>query len=244
MTQSPPLSASLQLIETILEEKATALAAGNCRLTLTASLTREMCSLLYNCNRIASQSRFHALVGNVRAVRVNSETDGSHIPQQVYLSPFRNLTYLEVRNVDVCGLVHLSKLRAQLKQLVLVSCVGSLDDVLARCGGDKCVDNFLWSELHSLHVTSCDCLELDSGLRLTPWLKTLDLSFNSLSDYNIRSLSTLFSVTKITLNFNRLLHVPSLAPSARASLKILHLRQNQLETLKGELSNRRTIFKM
>jgi Leucine-rich repeat (LRR) protein len=227
------ISQSLLYIQTILEEKGEALAAGSCRLTLTPGLTQEICSALYSSNRTPDNVHLHDLVSNIRAIRINPEACNSSISQTVYLSPFHNLTYLEVRYIDIYSLIHLSKLRSQLKHLVLYSCVHSLDDVLLRCGGDKCVDSFLWSELHSLHVNNCDCLEIDNGLQLAPWLKTLDLSFNSLSDYGIQSLDALFSINHLSLNFNRLLKVPTLAPSARSSLKILHLRQNQLENLKG-----------
>ena len=157
----------------------------------------------------------------------------SSVNPTVYLSPFHNLSYLEVRNIDIDHLVHLSKLRGQLRTLVIHSFVKSLDDVLLRCGGDKSVDSFLWSELHSLHITGCDSLELNTGLQFAPWLKTLDLSSDCLTDYSIRSLDTLFSINQLTLNFNHLLKVPALAVSAKSSLRILHLRQNHLESLTG-----------
>lgn len=162
--------------------------------------------------------------------------------------------HLEVRNVPISSLSGLSKLRSQLKSLVLYggSCLENLDEALVQCGGDKSQDSFLWSELQSLHATSFPSLDLGSGLHLAPWLKTLDLrfffflklvkqilikfyyySFNGLSENSIASLSTLLTLHSLSLNFNQLVKVPSLAPSARSSLKILHLRQNQLDSLRG-----------
>ena len=153
------------------------------------------------------------------------------------LSPFHHLTHLEIvgPEVDIAKLIHLSKLRSSLKHLVLSSClIDSLDRLLVECGGDECLDSFLWSELHSLHVTGCPSLDLGTGLQLAPWLKTLDLSFDSLDDNAIiHSLPTLLTLHHLTLNFNHLQKIPSLAPSARSSLKVLHLRQNQLESLRG-----------
>ena len=146
-------------------------------------------------------------------------------------------THLEVRGVFVSSLTHLSKLRSQLKSLVLDGqCLesGCLDEALVGCGGDRCQDSFLWSELHSLHVTSSQTpLDLGSGLQLAPWLKTLDLSSSGLVDNDILSLTTLLTLHSLQLDFNRLQKVPVLAPSARSSLKVLHLRQNQLESLRG-----------
>ena len=137
--------------------------------------------------------------------------------------------------MDIAKLIHLSKLRSSLKHLVLSSClIDSLDRLLVECGGDECLDSFLWSELHSLHVTGCPSLDLGTGLQLAPWLKTLDLSFDYLDDNAIiHSLPTLLTLHHLTLNFNHLQKIPSLAPSARSSLKVLHLRQNQLESLRG-----------
>ena len=141
--------------------------------------------------------------------------------------------------LDISKLIHLSKLRSSLKHLVLSGCLlDSLDRVLVQCGGDHCLDSFLWSELHSLHVTGCPSLDLGTGLQLAPWLKTLDLSFNSLDDNAIlQSLSMLLTLHHLTLNFNHLQKIPFLAPSAQSSLKVLHLRQNQLESLKGKFTS-------
>ena len=58
-------------------------------------------------------------------------------------------------------------------------------------------------------------------------------SFNELTDNSIQSLSTLLTLHSLTLDFNSLQRIPVLAPSARTTLKVLRLRQNQLDSLRG-----------
>lgn len=58
-------------------------------------------------------------------------------------------------------------------------------------------------------------------------------SFNELTDNSTQSLSTLMTLHSLTLDFNSLQRIPVLAPSARTTLKVLKLRQNQLDSLRG-----------
>ena len=227
-------SQMLNYIISLLDEKRDSFNSGSCRLTLTASLTQELQSAVnYPLSPNPRDRDVSSLLSNVKSLRISSKSDDGLVD----LSPFPNLTHLEIVNVPSGNLNHLSKLRSQLNHLVLLSCVQSLGEILIECGGDGCVDSFLWSELHTLVVTGCveHPLELGSGLQVIPWLKTLNLSSNLLTDNSLVSLTTLLTLKQLVLNFNRLCHVPSLAPSARSSLKVLHLRHNQLDSLKGML---------
>jgi len=222
----------LSYILSILDEKRDSFHSGSCRLTLTASLTQEIQSAInYPLSPNPRDQNVSSLLSNVKSLRISSKNDNSPVD----LSPFPNVTHLEIVSVPAANLNHLSKLRSQLNQLVLLSSAQSLNEILIECGGDGCVDSFLWSELNTLVATGCvdHPLELGSGLQVIPWLKTLNLSSNLLTDNSLVSLTTLLTLNQLVLNFNHLCHVPSLAPSARSSLKVLHLRHNQLESLKG-----------
>lgn len=69
-----------------------------------------------------------------------------------------------------------------------------------------------------------------------------DFRFNCLDDNGIESLSSLLTIHKLILNFNYILRIPLLAPSARTTLKVLHLRQNQLETVRGKKKHAKCCF--
>lgn len=147
---------TLQEILMVLESKRENLKAGRSRLTLSGSHIQELCSKIYKSKSNTTESPpLSDLLLCVKALRIVPET-GRHSPdpnQVINLSPFHNLTYLEVNTVTVSQLTNLSKLRSQLNHLVLYACVDSLNTVLLECGGDKCLDSFLWSELQSLYVT-------------------------------------------------------------------------------------------
>lgn len=144
----------LQEILVLLKSKRDNLNAGRSRLTLSGSHIQELCSKIYTSKPSTPESLSDLLLC-VKALRIVPES-GRHSPdpnQVINLSPFHNLTQLEVRTVNVSQLTNLSKLRSQLNHLVLYACVDSLNTILLECGGDKCLDSFLWSELQSLYVT-------------------------------------------------------------------------------------------
>ena len=147
----------LKEILSLLHEKRESLAACRSRLSLTSRQIQDICSALYSssCHSQTESSSLLNLLANVRAIKIVSEPASSSLPlsETINLSPFHQLTHLEVRNVAMSHVIHLSQLRSQLHHLVLYACLDSLDEVLQECGGDKCTDSFLWSELNSLHVT-------------------------------------------------------------------------------------------
>lgn len=147
----------LQEIILLLHNKRESLAACRSRLSLTSRQIQDICSSLYSssCHSQTESSSLLNLLGNVRAIKIVPDPASLSLPlnEIVNLSPFHQLTHLEVRNVAMSRVIHLSQLRSQLRHLVLYACLDSLDEVLQECGGDKCTDSFLWSELASLHVT-------------------------------------------------------------------------------------------
>ena len=120
----------LKEILSLLHEKRESLAACRSRLSLTSRQIQDICSALYSssCHSQTESSSLLNLQANVTAIKIVSE-----------------------RNVAMSHVIHLSQLRSH--HLVLYACLDSLDEVLQECGGDKCTDSFLWSELNSLHVT-------------------------------------------------------------------------------------------
>lgn len=147
----------LEEIVSLLEDKRESLAACRSRLSLTTRQIQDICTALYSSSlhSTSDSSSLHNLLDNVKAIKItpNSANLVSSPSEIVNLSPFHQLTYLDIRSIDISHVIHLSQLRSQLHHLVLSACVDSLNEVLQECGGDKCTDSFLWSELHSLHVT-------------------------------------------------------------------------------------------
>ena len=148
----------LQDIIFLLHNKRESLAACRSRLSLTSRQIQDICSALYSSSlhlQHAESSSLHNLLSYVKAIKIVPEPASSPLllNETINLSPFHQLTHLEVRNVPILHIIHLSQLRSQLHHLVLYACLDSLDEALQGCGGDKCSDTFLWSELHSLHVT-------------------------------------------------------------------------------------------
>lgn len=152
--RSKSTSICLQEIVTLLKEKCESLASCRTRLSLTCNEVQEICCSLYSSS--LQSSTLIRLLANVKAIRILPEFTPSVnvLESTINLSPFHELTHLEVRNVTILRVIHLSQLRSQLVHLALHGgCVNILDEVLLQCGGDQCTDSFLWSELHSLHIT-------------------------------------------------------------------------------------------
>lgn len=143
----------LQDIILLLQDKGESLAACRSRLSLTCKEIEDICCFLYSSSLLSDS--VISLLDNVKAIRILPEPASSSASEStpINLSPFHKLTHLELRNVSISRVINLSQLRSQIVQLVLHVCTDTLDQVLRECGGDKCTDSFLWSELHSLHIT-------------------------------------------------------------------------------------------
>lgn len=121
------------------------------------------------------------------------------------ISKFKNLRNLEVQKLNTNTLLGIQKLRCQLKRITFTHSVNSIAEILDKCAADN-TNRFTWSELKQASFTQNKLVEIDDSFECTPWLHTLDLSHNELTDVSL--LSCLPNLKHLNLSYNKLESVP------------------------------------
>jgi hypothetical protein len=114
-------------------------------------------------------------------------------------------------------------LRSQLQKLVCEKTLNTLNDILNNCGADKSQAS-CWSELKEASFISNGILELDQSLECAPWLHTLDLSHNEIT--NIEAVSCLGNLKTLNVSYNKLEAVPQFKGQICSRLQVIKLRGN------------------
>ncbi|CAH1775432.1 unnamed protein product [Owenia fusiformis] len=153
------------------------------------------------------------------------------IQGKVDVTPFRSLHALEIKKSPIHLIVGLQKLRQTLKEVACSRCLHNLQELFESCAGDMS-SPMTWPELMSARLSYNSIHSLDGSLRLLPSLRMLDLSHNNI--ITVESyLQYLTELEHINLAFNSLEVMPTLAFSARAKMKSVVLRNNNLDNLDG-----------
>ncbi|XP_044762418.1 serine/threonine-protein kinase 11-interacting protein [Coccinella septempunctata] len=155
------------------------------------------------------------------------------IDSTVDISEFRNLQILELHKVDVSKIAGLNSQRLHLQQLICSRDLDSLRGLLEYCGGDYC-SKYIWTELKNLVLSYNKLTALDDSLECVPWLSSLDLSHNELT--NVDEIGCLNNLKYLNLSFNKLQKVPKFSGQICNRLQILNLGNNFLEDI-SQLKN-------
>ncbi|XP_063906949.1 serine/threonine-protein kinase 11-interacting protein [Zophobas morio] len=146
------------------------------------------------------------------------------------LTKFKNVLSIEFCKVDVNCVRGLQALRPQLRKIVCQKTCNCLADVLSNCGGDQS-HAYCWNELKEASFINNGIVEVDQSLECAPWLHTLDLSHNEIT--NIEALSCLHNLKYLNLSYNKLEGVPPLKGQICSRLQNLILKNNFIEDLAG-----------
>ncbi|EEZ97501.1 serine/threonine-protein kinase 11-interacting protein [Tribolium castaneum] len=149
---------------------------------------------------------------------------------EIDITKFRKLISLELSKVDVNTVKGLQLLRSQLQKLSCHKTQNNLSDILINCGGDKS-RALCWNELKEAACTGNNIVELDLSLECAPWLHTLDLSHNEIT--NFEALSCLVNLKYLNLSYNRLEGVSVLRGQVCNRLQNLILKNNFIEDIAG-----------
>ncbi|XP_041372352.1 serine/threonine-protein kinase 11-interacting protein-like [Gigantopelta aegis] len=149
----------------------------------------------------------------------------------IHIHRFGALRVLEMKKVPVHLVEGLQKLRGQLCSVTVSRSLQHLQDFFELCGGDMS-SPMSWPELKSVYLSFNGIEMLDGSLRLLPLLQVLDLSHNNLQTTE-NYLEYLTELQRLNLGFNNLGAIPSFSLSAKAKLKTLVLRNNNLDNIQG-----------
>ncbi|XP_037552255.1 serine/threonine-protein kinase 11-interacting protein [Nematolebias whitei] len=156
---------------------------------------------------------------------------GVTLDSVVKIFPFKSLRCLELKRIPPHLLEGLRGVYSQLEVFTCTKSLSSLEELLSTCGGDLS-SALPWLELHTLNFSYNTIVCLDQSITLLNVLKCLDLSHNKIQDC-AEFLKPLSELEHLHLGYNCLQRVPALGPSARAKLRMLVLRNNELETING-----------
>ncbi|XP_057325391.1 LOW QUALITY PROTEIN: serine/threonine-protein kinase 11-interacting protein [Microplitis mediator] len=153
-------------------------------------------------------------------------------PVTIDITKFRHLRFLELQKVFIDSVRGIQGIRGQLESIYCTGNggVGSVGRLLSSCGGDACV-GFVWASLKRLSLPYNNLGRLDKSLELAPWLSTLDLSHNFISNAN--ELDCLPNLKYINLSYNKLESIPSFNRSSYRTITIVVFKNNYIDDLSG-----------
>ncbi|XP_012283278.1 serine/threonine-protein kinase 11-interacting protein isoform X2 [Orussus abietinus] len=171
----------------------------------------------------------HDFVQKTVALKVTHNANDAKI---IDITKFRHLKYLELQKVCIEHVRGMQAVRSQLENVVCTGGrgVSSIKCLLEACGGDA-ASGFVWGALQHLSLTYNALVSLDQSLELTPWLQTLDLSHNSIT--NVSELEHLPNLKNVNLGYNKLEAVPIFNKAVFHMLQILILKNNYIECING-----------
>ncbi|XP_075149395.1 uncharacterized protein LOC142223398 isoform X2 [Haematobia irritans] len=158
-----------------------------------------------------------------------------HYPSDEYfgkidITKFVALKRLEVQKVDIKQLAGIQRLRGQLEHLICVKSLKTVDDIITHCGGDNS-NGFVWNELKSADFSYNNLKCVDTSLEFAQYLQHLNLRHNHLT--SVQAIKWLPHLKTLDLSFNRLTQIPQFHMDACKRLQSLNMSNNLLEDLMG-----------
>ncbi|KAH8404882.1 hypothetical protein KR222_008971 [Zaprionus bogoriensis] len=141
---------------------------------------------------------------------------------------FRALRRLEVHKINICQVVGIQALRSQLQQLICIKSLGSVEDIITRCGGDNS-NGFVWNELQSADFSYNSLRGVDTALEFAQYLQHLNLRHNKL--ISVTAIKWLPHLKTLDLSYNCLTHLPLFHVEACKRLQLLNISNNYVEEL-------------
>ncbi|XP_005181896.2 uncharacterized protein LOC101890827 isoform X1 [Musca domestica] len=158
-----------------------------------------------------------------------------HYPGDEYygkidISKFCALKRLEVQKIDIKQLAGIQRLRGQLEHLICIKSIKTVDDIITHCGGDNS-NGFVWNELKNADFSYNNLQCVDTSLEFAQYLQHLNLRHNKLQ--SVKAIKWLPHLKTLDLSFNRLTQIPQFHMDACKRLQSLNMSNNLLEDLMG-----------
>ncbi|XP_073823890.1 uncharacterized protein isoform X2 [Musca autumnalis] len=158
-----------------------------------------------------------------------------HYPGDEYygkidISKFCTLKRLEVQKIDIKQLAGIQRLRGQLEHLICIKSIKTVDDIITHCGGDNS-NGFVWNELKNADFSYNNLQCVDTSLEFAQYLQHLNLRHNKLQ--SVKAIKWLPHLKTLDLSFNRLTQIPQFHMDACKRLQSLNMSNNLLEDLMG-----------
>ncbi|KAL9877463.1 uncharacterized protein ACN2A1_013824 isoform 1-T2 [Glossina fuscipes fuscipes] len=153
-----------------------------------------------------------------------------YFPGNIDIKKFRALKRLEVQKIHIHQIVGIQPLRAQLEYLICNKSLQTVDDIITNCGGDNS-NGFVWNELKSADFSYNQLQTVDTSLEFAQFLQHLNLRHNQL--FSVKAIKWLPNLKTLDLSFNRLTQIPQFHMDAYKRLQTLNMSNNLVEELTG-----------
>lgn len=170
----------------------------------------------------------HDFVQKTTLLKLNYFPSEHYFEGAIDICKFRALRRLEVHKINICQVVGIQALRSQLKHLICVKSLSSVDDIITRCGGDNS-NGFVWNELQSADFSYNNLRGIDTALEFAQHLQYLNLRHNKLS--SVTAIKWLPNLKTLDLSYNCLTHLPMFHAEACKRLQLLNISNNYVEEL-------------
>ena len=161
----------------------------------------------------------------------------AQLPEERFsIEVFRAIVELRLVRVEAERLVGLQDFRPQMQALHCYRCLPSLRFFFATCAGDAVESARPWSGLRHVHCGGNAVRAMDGTLGLMPFVRTLDLSDNGLTEVT-DDVRHLHSLETLNLGYNRIASLRPFSTLAVAEalrrVTVLTLCNNRLISLHG-----------
>ncbi|XP_064553543.1 uncharacterized protein LOC135438914 isoform X2 [Drosophila montana] len=170
----------------------------------------------------------HDFVQKTTLLKLNYFPSEHYFEGAIDICKFRALRRLEVHKINICQVVGIQALRAQLQHLICIKSISNVEDIITHCGGDNS-NGFVWNELQSADFSYNNLRAVDTALEFAQHLQHLNLRHNKLT--SVRAIKWLPHLKTLDLSYNCLTHLPQFHVEACKRLQVLNISNNYVEEL-------------
>ncbi|XP_023174986.2 serine/threonine-protein kinase 11-interacting protein isoform X2 [Drosophila hydei] len=170
----------------------------------------------------------HDFVQKTTLLKLNYFPSEHYFEGAIDICKFRALRRLEVHKINICQVVGIQALRAQLQQIICIKSLNNVDDIITHCGGDMS-NGFVWNELQSADFSYNNLRSVDTALEFAQHLQHLNLRHNKLT--SVRAIKWLPHLKTLDVSYNCLTHLPQFHVEACKRLQMLNISNNYVEEL-------------
>ncbi|XP_051859201.1 serine/threonine-protein kinase 11-interacting protein isoform X2 [Drosophila albomicans] len=170
----------------------------------------------------------HDFVQKTTLLKLNYFPSEHYFEGAIDICKFRALRRLEVHKINICQVVGIQALRSQLQHLICIKSLNSVEDIITHCGGDNS-NGFVWNELQSADFSYNNLRGIDTALEFAQHLQHLNLRHNKL--ISVSAIKWLPHLKTLDLSYNCLTQFPLFHAEACKRLQSLNISNNYVEEL-------------
>lgn len=232
-------SVSVSSLATMLRKAGNVVLNKNVKFTLTEDVLNEVIKSfdLVSEKKEVMSSSFHVVHNTIESADVISDIQflydffqkapalklsGTNITDDIIdISCFKWLKFIEIYNINLKRLRGLNNFRDILEVLVCTRNIKEVKEIFIPIPTVNVdAEELLWLKLRSAYLSHNNISNIDTSFQYTPYLHTLDLSFNCLE--NVDNLNYLPNLKNLNIAYNKLNKAPNFYGTICNKLQVLY----------------------